>query len=283
MNKQIQWYPGHMFKSLKEIKANLKIVDILMILTDSRAPISGMNPEILKLAKNIPTLILLNKMDLSDLNVTNTIEKSLNNEGFYTLKIDAKTGKNTDQIIKLCNEILKDKLEKAKSRGLKSRALRAMIVGIPNVGKSTLINQLSKKKATKTADTPGVTKHISWIRLAKDFELLDTPGVLWPKFSDEVGYHLAITGAIKDDILPLDDIVHYALLFLQKHYLKRVEERYEINNTMSYLEMLKQIGEKRGAYLKNKEIDYERVYQIVLTDIRNNYLGGLTFDRLENV
>lgn len=283
MNKQIQWYPGHMFKSLREIKANLKIVDILIILTDSRIPISGMNPEILNLAKDTPTLILLNKMDLADLNITNSIEKILNDKGFHTLKIDAKTGKNTNQIINECNEILKDKFARAAARGLKRRALRAMILGIPNVGKSTLINQLSKKRATKTADTPGVTRHLSWIRLAQDFELLDTPGVLWPKLSDEVGYHLAITGAIKDDILPLDDVVHYALNFMQKHYPKRLEERYDITSNMDYIEMLNQIGTKRGAFLKQQEIDYDRVYQIVLTDIRNNYLGGLTFDRPEDV
>jgi len=159
-----------------------------------------------------------------------------------------------------------------------------MIIGIPNVGKSTLINQLSKSSATKTGNTPGVTKSQQWIKLGDNFELLDTPGVLWPKFEDKkVGYHLAITGAIKDKILPEDDVVQYALLFMQKYYSKRLFDRYQIEPDMDYVTMLDTIAKQRGAYFKGKEVDYSRVYQIVLTDIRNKQLGGLSFDRSEDV
>ena len=159
-----------------------------------------------------------------------------------------------------------------------------MILGIPNVGKSTLINQISKSAATKTANTPGVTKSQQWIKLGDDFELLDTPGVLWPKFDDpKVGYHLAITGAIKDKILPEDDVVHYAMMFLKDFYPDRLFERYQITEDMTYEMMLETIGKKRGCLLKGGELDLARIYQIVLTDLRNKQLGGLSFDRPQDV
>lgn len=192
--------------------------------------------------------------------------------------------KNVNQIYELAKEVLKDEIERSRIKGLKLRAFRTMILGIPNVGKSTLINQLSKSSATKTGNTPGVTKSQQWIKLGDSFELLDTPGVLWPKFTDpKVGYHLAITGAIKDRILPEDDVVHYALDFLKTYYPKRLKDRYQIDMDQSYIDMLNQIGKTRGALLKGQEIDYERVYQIILTDIRNKNLGGLSFDRFETI
>ncbi|MBE0700827.1 MAG: ribosome biogenesis GTPase YlqF [Acholeplasmataceae bacterium] len=284
-SKQIQWFPGHMFKSLREIKGKLKLMDIVFILLDARLPLSSMNPEVLKLVQHKKAILLFNKMDLADDAVLNQWITHYQKLGFSTLKIDAQSGKNVNKIYLLAQDILKEKLERDRSKGLKERSLKTMILGIPNVGKSTLINQLSKSKAARTGNIPGVTKAQQWIKMGDHFELLDTPGVLWPKFDDEtVAYHLAISGAIKDKILPEDDVVHYALMFLKKHYPDRLKERYNLDAAMNdYVEMLDFIGKQRGAFIKGGEMDYPRIYQIVLTDLRNNQLGGLSFDRLESI
>ena len=282
--KQIQWFPGHMFKSLREIKERVKLMDIVFVLLDARLPYSSMNPELYKIISHKPMMLLFNKMDLADDKVTNRFIKTYQEQGYQAMKIDASTGKNVNKIRPFAEEILKEKLDREKNKGLKRRALRCMILGIPNVGKSTLINQISKSAATKTANTPGVTKSQQWIKLGDDFELLDTPGVLWPKFDDpKVGYHLAITGAIKDKILPEDDVVHYAMMFLKDFYPDRLFERYQITEDMTYEMMLETIGKKRGCLLKGGELDLSRIYQIVLTDLRNKQLGGLSFDRPQDV
>ena len=280
-DKQIQWYPGHMFKSIREIKEKVSLMDMVMILLDARLPLSSMNPEIIKVVKHKPVLILLNKMDLADPKVLSIFITYFQDQGFYTLAIDANGKKNVNKIYATCIDILNEKHQRQMNKGLKTRAIRTMILGIPNVGKSTLINALANKKATRTGNTPGVTKAQQGVKLSGEFELLDTPGVLWPKFDDmKVAYHLAITGAIKDHILPLDDVCQYALNFLKENYLKQLESRYQITKDMSYVDMLDQIGKVRGALLKGNEIDYDRVYQIILTDIRGRQLGGLSFDRL---
>lgn len=282
--KQIQWFPGHMFKSLREIKEKLKLMDLVIVLLDARLPFSSLNPELKRITQHKPTLILFNKMDLSDQKVLSTWMKHYQDEGYYVLKIDAQTGQNIQKIRETSEIILREKLEREKAKGLKRRALRTIILGIPNVGKSTLINRLSQSSATKTGNRPGVTKAQQWIKLGDDFELLDTPGVLWPKFDDpKVGYHLAVTGAIKDNILPEDDVVNYAVSFLKTYYPERLRNRYDVDPTLSFVDILDHIGKSRGALLKGAEIDYERVYQMILTDIRNNQLGGLSFDRIEHV
>ena len=283
-SKQIQWFPGHMFKSLREIKEKVKLMDLVMVLLDARLPFSSMNPELFKIISHKPMMLLFNKMDLADDYITNQWIKYYQEQGFHTLKIDAQSGKNVHKIRGFAEEILKEKLAKEHAKGLKTRALRTMILGIPNVGKSTLINQISKTSATKTANTPGVTKSQQWIKLGDDFELLDTPGVLWPKFDDpKVGYHLAITGAIKDKILPEEDVVYYALQFLQAYYPDRLKMRYGIEKDESLEDMLYTIGKLRGALIKGGEIDESRIAQIILTDIRNKQLGGLSFDRFTHV
>ncbi|HHW79706.1 MAG TPA: ribosome biogenesis GTPase YlqF [Acholeplasmataceae bacterium] len=281
--KQIQWYPGHMFKSFREIKENIGLMDIVLILLDARIPFSSMNPEILKIIGEKPALLLFNKMDLADSNGLNFWIKHYEELGFVCLAIDAQTGKNVNKIKTLAEEILDKQISKRKSRGLLKKDLRTMILGIPNVGKSTLINKLAGRKSTKVGNTPGVTKTQQWIKLSNGFDLLDTPGVLWPKFEDpKVGYHLAVTGAIKDKILPEDDVCFYALTYIQKYHLNRLQERYDENiaQDSTYIEMLDMIGKKRGALIAGGEIDYDRVYSIVLHDIRNKALGALTFDRI---
>jgi len=280
--KQIQWYPGHMFKSFREIKQKLKLVDLVCVLLDARLPDSSMNPEILKTVKDKPILLIFNKIDMADEKILNWWVKHYQTLGFETLKVNAQSGQYTHQIFDKAKYILRERIARDEAKGLKMRPIRTMILGIPNVGKSTLINQLTKTKSTKTGNTPGVTKSQQWVKLAENFELLDTPGVLWPKFEDaKVGYHLAITGAIKDKILPEDDVCQYAIKFLQTHYLSRLQKRYDesITSEMEYVDILDLIGKKRGALIKGNEIDYDRVYQIILTDIRNKQLGGLSFDR----
>ncbi len=280
-SKQIQWYPGHMFKSIREIREKLKLMDMVMILLDARLPLSSMNPNILKTIKHKPSIILLNKMDLADDKETDLFIADFKKQGFIALKIDAQNKRNIHQIPALARLALKDQLEREKAKGIQERPIRTMILGIPNVGKSTLINALANKKAARTANRPGVTRAQQWIKLGDTFELLDTPGILWPKFEDDkIGFHLAITGAIRDNILPMDDVVCYALNYLKTYYPDRLKERYGITSDMMCVEMLDHIGTLRGAIQKGAEIDYDRVFQIVLTDIRNGQLGGLTFDRL---
>jgi ribosome biogenesis GTPase A len=284
MMKQIQWFPGHMFKSLREIREKIKLMDIVIVLLDARLPFSSVNPELNKIISHKPTIMLFNKMDLADEKILNHWESHYKRLGYATLKIDAQSGKNVNKIHPLAQEVLKEKLDRERSKGLKERPIRTMILGIPNVGKSTLINQLSKSSATKTGNTPGVTKAQQWIKMGTDFELLDTPGVLWPKFEDQtVGFHLAVTGAIKDKILPETEVVYYALQFLKTYYPKRLLDKYGIIPQDDLQKMLDRIGEQRGCLLKGNEIDYDRVYTIVLTDIRNKQLGGLSFDRPETI
>lgn len=282
--KQVQWFPGHMSKALREIKENLKKVDIVFILLDARLPESSMNPKIKEIIGNKPALILFNKSSLAD---QSELDKWLNfyqKEGFSSLKIDAITGKNIRKIKPLSDEILKPLLEKEKKRGMQRRAIRTMIIGIPNVGKSTLINTLSRKKATRTGNTPGVTKAQQWVKISEDFELLDTPGVLWPKFEDEkVGYHLALSGAIKDTILPNEEIAFYAHHFLKTYYQEELKKRYQLNDVLEPIDTFSEIGRKRGALIKGNEVNYDTVYELLLKDLRDGNLGGITFDRYQSI
>ncbi len=282
--KQIQWYPGHMAKTKKEVKEKIKLVDIVLELLDARIPYSSQNPVIKELIGNKPRVILLNKADLSDPIEIDKWVSFFEAQGVKTLKINALNGMNVDKIHGTLRKVLKDKIAKEISRGRKERPIRTMILGIPNVGKSTLINRLASKKKLVAEDRPGVTKRTQYIRVGQDFELLDTPGILWPKFdSDSVAFKLAITGAIKDNILPIDEVVIFGFKFLYKNYLKQFEGRYEITVDIdNVLEIYDNIGIKRGCLLPGKKIDYDRVNELFLYDFRHQRFGRIILDKVEN-
>lgn len=283
--KQIQWYPGHMAKTKREIKEKVKLVDVVLEILDARIPFSSQNPVIKEMIGNTPKIILFNKADLSDSNQLDMWVNYFNNQGIPSLKINAITGQGLDKILPLMKEVLKEKIAKELSRGRTERPLRAMILGIPNVGKSTLINKLANKKKLVTGDRPGVTKQTQYIRVGKDFELLDTPGILWPKFDDDmIAKKLALTGAIKDDILPKDEVVIFGFTFLDQYYSGRLEERYTVEvYPDNIVQLFDDIGVRRGCLLPGNQIDYERVIDLFLHDIRHEKFGKIILDRVDEI
>jgi ribosome biogenesis GTPase A len=283
--KQIQWYPGHMAKTKKEIIEKVKLVDIVLEIVDARIPFSSQNPVINTMIGKTPKIILFNKADLTDQNELDKFIKYFEDKGIKTLKINSITGIGTDKILPLMKVILKDKIAKEISRGRTVRPLRTMILGIPNVGKSTLINKLANKKKLVTADRPGVTKQTQYIRVGKDFELLDTPGILWPKFdNEEIAYKLALTGAIKDDILPIDEVVIRGFQFLNKYYKGRLEARYDIEVDIdNVVDIFDNIGIRRGCLLHGNQIDYDRVSDLFLHEFRHQKFGRIILDRVDEL
>ncbi len=283
--KQIQWYPGHMAKTKREIKEKVKLVDVVLELVDARIPFSSQNPNIKEMIGNTPKIILFNKADLADPDELNRWMSYFEKKGIPSLKINATNGKGVDAILPLMKQMMKDVIEKEKSRGRKERPLRAMILGIPNVGKSTLINTLAGKKKLVVGDRPGVTKQTQYIRVGTDFELLDTPGILWPKFDDEeIAKKLALTGAIKDQILPKDDVVIAGFKYLDQYYKGRLEERYDIEvDIENIVKIFDDIGMKRGCLLPGREIDYDRVTDLFLHDFRHERLGKIVLDRVDEL
>ena len=276
----IQWFPGHMAKARRQVSENLKLVDIIFELVDARLPLSSRNPMIDEVINQKPRLLILNKYDMADETETRRWIAYFEERGHKAVAINSFEGKNLQAVNKAAQEILKEKWDRMKAKGMKPRAIRAMIVGIPNVGKSTLINRLAKKNLAKTGNTPGVTKAQQWIKVGKEIELLDTPGILWPKFEDqEIGYKLALTGAIKDTITNMEDLAVYGLRFLALHYPERMEERYKISFVSEDLvETFDHIGKLRRVYAQGGEIDYDQVALLIVRDIRDQHLGKLTFD-----
>ena len=275
----IQWYPGHMTKAKRMMQEDIKLIDIVIELVDSRIPFSSKNPDIDDLAKNKYRLILLNKTDLADDAVTARWEKYYTDKGFFVAKINARDGAGMKSINGIVQEACREKIERDRKRGIINRPIRAMIVGIPNVGKSTFINSYARKACTKVGNKPGVTKGKQWIRLGKNIELLDTPGILWPKFDDEaVGLRLAFIGSINDEILNVTDLAIELIKFLQANYCNTIIQRYNIESTGDPVQILAQIAEKRQCIKTGGEFDYDKAAALLMDDFRSGKLGRITLE-----
>lgn len=276
----IQWFPGHMAKARRQVGEKLKQVDIVLELLDARAPLSSRNPMIEEVIAHKVRLILLTKADLADEQQTRAWIQYFKERGIAVHPVDAQTGKGVQQIPAKAQSVLKELLEKRKSKGIASQKVRAMVIGIPNVGKSSLINRLAKRTAAQTGDKPGVTRAQQWIRVGDIIELLDTPGILWPKFEDPtVGLKLALSNAIKEEILPVDEVAIYGIELLREKYPEQLKERYKLADLdgESY-EILETIGKKRGCMQRGGTVNIEKAAELVVTDIRSGRLGRLTFE-----
>lgn len=276
----IQWYPGHMNKAKRQMSEQLKMCDMVIEIRDARAPQASSNPVLKQLINQKKHLVVLSKKDLADTNETNDWIKHLENGQTRCIAIDM-FHDNVIQLIK--NEVfdmMKEWLEKQKRRGiLKPRSIRVMICGIPNVGKSTLINQIIRKKLTKTANMPGVTRSLQWVKLDKDIDLLDTPGILWPKFENEqIGITLAIIGSITDRILDVVELGRQAMLYLKRYYPELIKERYKVELKEDPMAIFQEIGEKRKIYVQN-EVNIKQTIEIFLSEIRTGKLGKITWER----
>jgi len=278
----IQWYPGHMTKAVRQMKEDIKLIDLVIELVDARLPLSSRNPDIDKLAANKSRLVLLNKADLSDDRTNKLWTKWFKDKGFYVLEMNSKNGVGVKQVNGIIAEACKEKIERDRKRGILNRPVRAMVVGIPNVGKSTFINAYAGKACTKTGNKPGVTKGKQWIKLSKTLELLDTPGILWPKFEDErVGIHLALCGSINDNILNIVELSFKLINILRNSYCEVLKNRYEVDEKLKNMEVLENIARKRGCLLKGNELDIEKAAAILLDDFRSGKLGRITLEKPE--
>lgn len=277
-----QWYPGHMTKAKRMMQENIKLIDLVIEVTDARIPLSSRNPDIDELGKNKARLILLNKADLADDSRTEQWMEYFRSKGYYAVKINARSGAGMKGILPVIMESCKEKIERDRRRGILNRPVRAMVVGIPNVGKSTFINSFAGKACTKTGNKPGVTKGKQWIRINKNVELLDTPGILWPKFEDqEVGAKLAMVGSIKDEILNLEELSLELLAYLHREYEGVLEQRYQIIESENNVTMLEEIARNRKCIQKGQELDYTKAANILLEEFRNGRIGRITLEKAE--
>ena len=279
----IQWYPGHMTKAKRQMEEDIKLVDLVIELLDARVPLSSRNPDIDTMAKNKGRIIILNKADLADDAVTKSWKEYFENSGLLVITADARAAGTFRELSAAAQQACKEKIERDRKKGIKNRPLRAMVAGIPNVGKSTLINSYAGKAVAKTGNKPGVTKGKQWIRLGKNIELLDTPGILWPKFEDEaVGERLAMIGTINDHILSIEELAVSFIDFLKNNYPGALEVRYGADESAANAEILYAIGEKRGCRIKGNEISYEKAAQIVMDEFRGGKLGRISLEKPSN-
>ncbi|MDE6678721.1 MAG: ribosome biogenesis GTPase YlqF [Ruminococcus sp.] len=280
--KNIQWFPGHMAKTRRAITANLKLVDAVAEIVDSRLPLSSRNPEMDRLTAGKPRIVLLNKCDLADEKATQKWVNYFNNKGITALAVDCKAGKGLKQFTPTVKtKVLKDLMEKRQKNGMTGTPVRLMIVGIPNVGKSSLINKLAGAKRAKVEDRPGVTRIKQWVKLGNNVELLDMPGVLWPKFEDQnVAIKLAFTGAVSDDILDIETLAMKLLVFLKENYPQSLVERYKIeySDDETGIELLEKVGRKRGMMIAGGEVNTERASITVIDEFRSAKLGRITLE-----
>ncbi len=277
----VQWFPGHMAKTRRLIKENLAAVDAVCEIVDARIPESSRNPELDEIIGAKPRIVLLNKCDLADEKATARKMKELEEKGIKALPVDCRSGKGLDKFQPAVRDLLKDKIKANNDRGMVGKALRIMVVGIPNTGKSSFINKMAGKNRAKVADKPGVTRSNQWFFIGSGIELLDTPGVLWPKFEDpEVGFKLAFIGSVKDEILDSQEIAVRLLVVLQRNYPDRLTERYKITDfeDMEPYELLEFIAQKRGMLLRKGEFDTERAAVMLLDEYRSGKLGRITLD-----
>ncbi|MGY3780257.1 ribosome biogenesis GTPase YlqF [Streptococcus gallolyticus] len=271
----IQWFPGHMSKARRQVQENLKHVDFVTILVDARLPLSSQNPMLTKIVGDKPKLMILNKADLADSNRTKEWRNYFEKQGIKTLAVNSKEQATVKLVTDAAKSLMADKIAKLRERGIQKETLRTMIIGIPNAGKSTLMNRLAGKKIAVVGNKPGVTKGQQWLKSNKDLEILDTPGILWPKFEDEVvGLKLALTGAIKDQLLPMDEVTIFGINFFKKYYPERLVERFKgINLEEEAPEIIMTMTQKLGF-----RDDYDRFYSLFVKDVREGKLGRYTLD-----
>ena len=278
----VQWYPGHMTKAKRQMQEDLKLIDLIIELVDARVPLSSRNPDIDQLGQNKSRLILLNKADLADERQNEAWKEYFQSKGFHVVKVDSRNGAGMKTIQNVIQEACKEKIDRDRRRGIKNRPIRAMVAGIPNVGKSTFINTFAGKACAKTGNRPGVTKGKQWIRLNKNVELLDTPGILWPKFEDqEVGIRLAFVGSIKDDILNMEELALKLIDYLKERYTGLLEKRYGISEAGNAVEILGDIAKARGCLKKGEELDYTKASGLLFDDFRGGNIGRITLEWAE--
>ncbi len=277
----IQWYPGHMTKTRRKMEEDLKLVDAVCEIVDARIPLSSRNPDIASICGNKPRMVILNRIDLADPNMTSQWSNYWRSQGFAVVCTDCKSRKGIDKFVPAVKELLAEKLQRYAERGFVNKPLKLMIVGIPNVGKSTFINQIAGRKGAKAENRPGVTRGKQWVTVDRGLLLLDTPGILWPKFDDEeVGRRLAYTGAVKDDVIDIETLACHLIAMLHKRYPEALKERYKIElpeATPGY-ELLEEGAKKRGFLLARGELDTERMARILLEEYRNCKIGRFTLE-----
>ena len=276
-----QWYPGHMTKARRMMQENIKLIDLIIELVDARVPLSSRNPDIDELGKNKARLILLNKADLAEDRRNDEWMEYFKKQGYSVVKVNSKKGGGIKSIQSVIQEACKEKMERDRKRGILNRPVRAMVVGIPNVGKSTFINALAGKACAKTGNKPGVTKGKQWIRLNKGLELLDTPGILWPKFEDQqVGMRLAFIGSMNDEILIPDELACDLIGAIKELYPKALQERYEADPAGKPIEILEAVAGSRKCYAKGEQLDLGKAAGILIDDFRSGKLGRITLERI---